>query len=574
MFQSNYQQMLCLLTLLAALILTGCPTPAPEPLAMPDVTNMVQSEAETLLMGMELVISETEAYDDAVPVGHILPQDPAPDTEIFPGDTVHMVISKGVEKVTVPDVVTMSASVAQNEIQNAGLQVGAITEEYSDTIAEGNVISQSPEAGISLEIKSSVDLILSKGLAPVAVPNVLKLSLTNAQSEIQNAGLQVGAVTEEYSDTVAEGNVIRQNPEADTIVLVNSLIQLVVSKGPATLDVPNMIGMTLETAQSALQNTRLALEVVSEKFNSTVPDGTIISQNPEAGITANAGSTVTLSITRIPEAGDTMSFKLGHSDMEFVWCPAATFMMGSPEDEPGRAEEEIQHEVTLTKGFWIGKYEVTQAQWELLDPNWELEDSPFISEGPEYPMIGALSDLWGGIEVLNSVQNEYHFTVPTEAQWEYACRAGSTGMFCYGDDPNYEDLNDYAWTWQNSGNELVSGEWEDSFFNLGFLETLRVRPGGEKLPNAWGIYDMHGNVWENCSDVYDITYYENSPAVDPTGPEPEYPLDHKNVVRGGDVMFWTSLSRSAARTEAALTSIVNAPLLGLRLVAIEEELTF
>ncbi len=567
MHKTSFRQTLCLLTLLVSLILTGCPTPAPEPLTMPDVANMVQSEAEALLMGMELIISETEAYDDAVPVGHILSQDPAPDTEIFPGDTVRLVISKGVEKVTVPDVVTMSASVAQNEIQNAGLQVGAITEEYSDTIAEGNVISQSPEAGISLEIESSVDLILSKGLAPVAVPNVLKLSLTNAQSEIQNAGLQVGAVSEEYSDTIAEGDVIRQNPEAGAVVPVNSLIQLVVSLGPTTVEVPNVVGITLETAQSTIQSPQLTLEVVSEKFNSTVPDGTILSQNPEAGVTVNAGSTVTLVVTKIPEAGDTMGFKLGHSDMEFVWCPSGTFMMGSPEDEPGRSNEEIQHEVTLTKGFWIGKYEVTQAQWELLDPTWEADENILLPEGADYPVVARLQEFFTGIDVLNSVQNEYYFTAPTEAQWEYACRAGSTGMFCYGDDPNYEYLNDYAWNWQNSADGVIFEEWD-----IGNIAQLKIHPVGQKKPNAWGIYDMHGNVWEHCLDVYKRDYYEVSPSVDPMGPEPENP-QYENVTRGGGIVWENFVCRSANRLVPNVLFLLEYTV-GLRLVAIEEEITF
>ncbi len=190
------------------------------------------------------------------------------------------------------------------------------------------------------------------------------------------------------------------------------------------------------------------------------------------------------------------SFELGNSGVyvEMVWIPAGTFMMGATEDEPDTWDcEHPQHEVTLSEGFWMGKYEVTQEQWEAIMGDWDFH----FDDCPNRPadMI-AWNDIVDGF--LPLLDDEWR--LPTAAEWEYACRAGvNDEWFWWGSD--YDQLDQYEWFVDNSGNE-----------------THEV---GQKLPNPWGLYDMNGNVWEWCSDWYDEDYYEECypSVIDPQGPE-------------------------------------------------------
>jgi len=181
--------------------------------------------------------------------------------------------------------------------------------------------------------------------------------------------------------------------------------------------------------------------------------------------------------------------------------------MGSPKDEKGRdAEREgTRHKVQLTKPFYLGKYEVTQAEWQKV-----MGANPSELKREQNPIdIVSWPDGQGFITKMNEhiaslppagkrARGEgASFALPTEAQWEYACRAGSQTRFCYGDDLNEENLKEYAWYKVNSGN--------------------RTHAVGGKRPNAWGLYDMHGNVWEWCRDSYGA--YPAGEARDPTGPE-------------------------------------------------------
>ena len=204
----------------------------------------------------------------------------------------------------------------------------------------------------------------------------------------------------------------------------------------------------------------------------------------------------------------------GGVTMLLVLIPAGEFPMG---DESGYESEKPVHKVKITKPFYLGKYVVTLQQWQAV-----MENKP-DPKGSKLPAGVAWDDCQTFLIKLNAkigVQ-EGKFVLPTEAQWEYACRAGSTTKYCFGDDE--AQLGDYAW------------------YSANMVGT--PHPVGEKKPNAWKLYDMHGNVWEWCADWYDPGYYAKSPSDDPRGPA----TGTDRVNRGGvwDRAAW--VCRSAFR---------------------------
>jgi formylglycine-generating enzyme required for sulfatase activity len=191
--------------------------------------------------------------------------------------------------------------------------------------------------------------------------------------------------------------------------------------------------------------------------------------------------------------------------MDFVLIPAGMFQMGSASYDE---DEKPVHRVAISKPFYMGKHEVTQQQWTALMHN---NPSQFI--GPQRPVETVkFEDCQAFLAALSAKYSGCKFTLPTEAQWEYACRAGSTTEFCFGDDEG--KLRQYAWYGKNSQKE--------------------THPVGEKHANGWGLYDMHGNVWEWCLD-WDGPY----PAGDQTDP-PGPASGEKRILRGGS---WRSPPR-------------------------------
>jgi formylglycine-generating enzyme required for sulfatase activity len=210
----------------------------------------------------------------------------------------------------------------------------------------------------------------------------------------------------------------------------------------------------------------------------------------------------------------------GGVEMEFVYIKPGTFVMGGTEDfgrnHPWWGFEKPKHEVAITRGFYIGKYEVTQAQYERI-----AGTSPSHAKGANNP-VGKVT--WhDAAEFCRKLSQETgkQVRLPTEAEWEYACRAGSTGRYCFGDDDGR--LGEYAW-------------------HLG-SPSRQTRPVGQKKPNAWGLHDMHGNVWEWCADWYGNGYYAESPREDPAGPR----TGETRVVRGGSLRLDARRCRSAFR---------------------------
>ncbi len=220
--------------------------------------------------------------------------------------------------------------------------------------------------------------------------------------------------------------------------------------------------------------------------------------------------------------------------MRFVEVPAGAYAMGSPEAEPGRAADEGPvRRVEIPRPFFLGKFEVTQAQWRAVmgDNPSTFRDRDWADACPVERV--SFHDAAQFIARLNA-RGAGTFRLPTEAEWEYAARAGATTRFPWGDDPDYRELRAHAW---------INGASEG-----------RTRPVGEKKPNAWGLHDMLGNVWEWCADRY--APYGSEVAVPPAGVP--------RVIRGGSWFNEPEAQRPANRhrhpEESRLTN------LGLRLV--------
>jgi len=241
--------------------------------------------------------------------------------------------------------------------------------------------------------------------------------------------------------------------------------------------------------------------------------------------------------------------------MRFVYIPAREFQMGSPQSERGRRENEHQHRVKITKPFYLGMFEVTQAEYlKIMDEN----PSKFSPDGPRGESVVGIDTIrlpvdsvsWdNAVEFCRHLSNlpvesksKRSYRLPTEAEWEYACRAGSSKLWSHGDE--IDDLKSFAWY----GSRIAEG---------------RTHQVGEKEPNHFGLHDMHGNVWEWCHDWYTDDLKHGGTVVDPQGPK----SGELRVIRGGGWASGPARCRNAARSHDPPS--VHDEDLGFRVVLIQ-----
>ncbi|MBT4497509.1 MAG: formylglycine-generating enzyme family protein [Gemmatimonadetes bacterium] len=235
----------------------------------------------------------------------------------------------------------------------------------------------------------------------------------------------------------------------------------------------------------------------------------------------------------------------GGMQMEFTWIGPGSFTMGSPLSDPYREDAESpRHQVTVTRGFFLGKYEVTQQQWEAVTGEAPWAGRNYAQENPTHPAVYISWDqVQAFIHRLNQAAGDSLYRLPTEAEWEYAARAGTTTRWSFGDDE--ERAGDYAWY---AGNAWNKGE-------------TYAHPVGTKLPNPWGLHDMHGNVFEWVQDWHGP--YAKEDQVDPIGPA----TGTVRVVRGGAICCYPSHIRSANRGDGSPD--YQSPPVGVRLLKIK-----
>lgn len=268
---------------------------------VPNLVGSTQDAAVAMIKGARLTNGTiTTANSATVPAGQVMSQDPIAGTSIPEGSPVNFVVSLGPVMVTVPNVVSMTQTAAQSTIAAAHLSVGTITTANHASIPTGSVISQSPVAGGSVPQGTSVSLVVSLGSVMVTVPNVVSMTQAAAQSAIVAAHLSVGTITTANDTSIPSGSVISQNPAAGGSVPQGTSVSLVISLGPAMVNVPNVLGMLQANAEVAVTSVGLKVGAISTKNSDTVAAGSVISQDPLSGSFVPQGSSVNLVISLGP----------------------------------------------------------------------------------------------------------------------------------------------------------------------------------------------------------------------------------------------------------------------------------
>jgi beta-lactam-binding protein with PASTA domain len=253
-----------------------------------DTLRIAQREAEA--RGLEVAVAG-EQFDSNVPVNRILSQNVRPGSEIEEGTAIQVVVSRGPDLRTVPPVTNLSESAAERQLERAGFDVD-VNRDYHETVPEGRVIEQRPDAGVDLEAGKRVTIVVSRGQAPVQIPGVVGQSREEATATLNGLGLSV-EVTESFSSEVQRGVVISQSPGANTTVPAESSVTITVSKGPRRFALPNVEEQTEAAATATLQGLGLQVQVVD------VPQtagNLVIDTNPEAGEIVQTGQEVTIFI--------------------------------------------------------------------------------------------------------------------------------------------------------------------------------------------------------------------------------------------------------------------------------------
>lgn len=398
----------------------------------------------------------------------------------------------------------------------------------------------------------------SEGPTDPETPVPANITITPPSATLNTVGgtVQFTATVRDQRGRAMTGQTVTwSSTETGVATISASGRAIAVAEGTSTIvataapGVTGWAGLTVDLLELEITTSGLASAVVGQAYEETleatvalgqswtVSDGSLppglsldgstggITGTPTAAgvftfsvfVSVAGGQTATrqLSITVVPG-----NLGIGFEDDQFVLVSSGSFQMGSA---TGQADEQPVHEVSITQPFYIQKTEVTQAQWRAI---MGTNPSSFANCGDTCPVERVSWEMIQSfLQALNAAHPDKDFRLPTEAEWEYAARAGATGD--YGGTGNLDEM---GWYSANSGS--------------------KTKFVGLKEPNAWGLYDMHGNVYEWVADWYQADYYDGSPADDPAGP----PGGTQKVLRGGSVDQGAAHARSANRFAAGPSS--------------------
>ncbi len=319
------------------------------------------------------------------------------------------------------------------------------------------------------------------------------------------------------------------SPLSDLYSLAATLYQLLTGRSPKMMRESLIPEPLRDSLLKALEDAPSSRHVSVTEFLKHLPTISVSTANRTDARPASLESLLSSGMT----AGKRMTLKVNAVSYAFHWCPPSKFVMGSPPEELGRLDDEDQVDVRLTQGFWIMESAITQEMWHSLMRSRPWKNEDYVVEGPNVPATyinwHAADSFCQRFNVILSKSSDcWRAALPTEAQWEYACRAGTETSYSFG--TNEGLLDAHGWYEENA-----DGAGEE------YAHEVRL-----KAPNPWGLFDMHGNVWEWCLDEYDriLPGGANPLAVD-LGTE-------QRVVRGGSWAYDDANCRSAARGSAEI----------------------
>ena len=260
-------------------------------IAIPSLAGMTQGQAAKAVAELGLTVEVTDkVFSEDVPIGKVITSDPAGGGRVAIAGTVNLIVSKGKDRIEVPDLIGLTVELATAALKSKNLKIGRVTEQYNYTLEAGLIIDGNPSSGSPVRRDSSVDLIISKGLEQVELTNFQGKTSDQAQSELTAAGL-IASSKYEYSDTVPIGTVISQTPSDVSTVGKGEKITLIISKGPSKIFVPNVYSLSKLAATKILEDLGFKVE-----FKYIAKKKSVTNISPKSGTAVAPGSTVTITL--------------------------------------------------------------------------------------------------------------------------------------------------------------------------------------------------------------------------------------------------------------------------------------